>query len=44
MALFNLVKSCSVEDINDGLYEAKVTFIDTLHEINLTIQVKKDNL
>ncbi|MHB1167014.1 MAG: DUF2889 domain-containing protein [Carboxydocellales bacterium] len=44
MALFNRVKSCSVEDINDGLYEAKGTFIDTLHEVNLTIQVKKDNL
>ncbi|MFZ3170406.1 MAG: DUF2889 domain-containing protein [Carboxydocellales bacterium] len=44
MALFNRVKSCSVEDINDGLYEAKGTFIDTFHEIHLTIQVKKDNL
>jgi hypothetical protein len=44
MALFNRVKSCSVEDIDDGQYEAKGTFIDTLHEINLTIQVKKDSM
>lgn len=44
MALFNRVKSCSVDEINNGLFKANGTFIDTYHEINLTLHVKKNDL
>lgn len=44
MALFNRVKSCSVDEIDDDLFKASGTFIDTYHEINLTLHVKKNNL
>lgn len=44
MAIFNRSKFCSVDQIGPDLLEAKGTFIDTVHEINLTLQVKIDNL
>lgn len=39
MAIFNRVKTCTVEQPADGIFEVKSTFIDSFHEINLTIQV-----
>lgn len=44
MAVFNRLKSCSVDEIDDNLLEVRGIFIDTLHEISLTWQIKKDNL
>ncbi|MDA8212795.1 MAG: DUF2889 domain-containing protein [Clostridia bacterium] len=44
MALFNRVKSCSVDELDQSLLEAKGIFIDTFHEINMTLHVNKDNL
>lgn len=44
MALFNRVKSCSVDEMDNELYQASGTFIDTYHEINLTLHVKRNNL
>lgn len=44
MALFNRVKSSSVQEIENGLLEARGTFIDSVHEINLTLHVAKHNL
>lgn len=42
--LFNRVKSCSVDEIDNDLFKATGAFIDTYHELNLTLHVKKDNL
>ena len=40
MTLFNRVKSCTVKEIENDLFEARGTFIDTYHELNLLLQVK----
>ncbi|HWI54309.1 MAG TPA: DUF2889 domain-containing protein [Desulfobacteria bacterium] len=44
MALFNRTKSCSVELLNETLLEVKGLFIDSFHEINLTLHVSISNL
>lgn len=44
MALFNRSKFCVVEQLDNSLLEARGTFTDTYHEINLTMQVSIDNM
>ncbi len=44
MIIFNRTKSCSVDETEDGLLEARGTFIDTVHEICLTLYVSKETL
>ncbi len=39
MVLFNRVKTCSVIELNSVLLEVRGVFIDSFHEINLTIHV-----
>jgi hypothetical protein len=40
MAMFKRVKSYSVDALENGLLEAKGTFSDNVHKINLTLHVK----
>ena len=44
MIIFNRTKSCSVDESEDGMLVARGTFIDTVHEICLTLHVSKDTL
>ncbi len=44
MTAFNRTKSCTVLELDEVLLEARGTFLDTVHEMNLTIRVEKETL